>query len=145
MSMNDLSPYFPGPHSDNGNGSPGPGNSGVAPIRMFLLLLLLLLGACALTAAFQKPVRSGSPHGSSVKTACSKCHASGTFIPVRPSPDFDHRSTGFPLEGMHAGVYCRDCHSSLVFSDIGTECSDCHADIHRRRLGAQLGLTLTHF
>jgi hypothetical protein len=134
--MNDLSSHFPGSHWDCGNSSPDPGNSGMAPIRMLMLLLGMLLGACVLLAAFQGPVRGGSPHGSSIKMACSKCHASGKFIPIRPSPDFDHGSTGFSLEGMHAGLYCRDCHSSLVFSDIGTECSDCHADIHRRRLGA---------
>jgi hypothetical protein len=134
--MTDLSDRFSCLTSKCFNPATHPQNSGFATLRVLLLLLALLLGACALTAAFQGPARGGSPHGNSIKTACSKCHASGKFIPIRPSPDFDHRSTGFPLEGMHAGLYCRDCHSSLVFSDIGTECSDCHADIHHRSLGA---------
>jgi Zn finger protein HypA/HybF involved in hydrogenase expression len=105
-------------------------------MHIILLLLILLLSACALMAAFQERGRNGNPHGKSVKISCSKCHESGSFVPIRSSPDFDHGSTGFPLKGMHAGIYCRDCHQNLVFSDVETQCVDCHADIHRRQVGA---------
>jgi hypothetical protein len=28
------------------------------------------------------------------------------------------------------------CHTKLVFTNVGTKCADCHADIHRRQFGA---------
>jgi len=37
---------------------------------------------------------------------------------------------------MHAGLGCRNCHTDLDFSKIGSACADCHADIHRRQMGA---------
>ncbi len=38
---------------------------------------------------------------------------------------------------MHVSVDCRQCHTKLVFSDVGTKCADCHADIHRRQFGGK--------
>ena len=99
-------------------------------------MLGLLFCACILTAALLARAYSGNPHGKSIRVTCSKCHASGKFVPIKSSPDFDHATAGFPLKGMHAGIYCRVCHSTLVFSNVGTQCADCHADIHRRQLGA---------
>lgn len=133
--MNDLSDYFPGQHSDCGNNSPDPGNSGIVTIRLMLLLLVLLLGSCALMGALQEPAR-GYPHGDSIRMACGGCHSTGSYFSNVSSPDFDHDTTGFPIEGMHAGMECRNCHPSLVFTDVGTNCADCHADIHRRGFGA---------
>jgi hypothetical protein len=49
--------------------------------------------------------------------------------------DFDHASTGFPLEGRHAGAHCRDCHQDPRFAFVGTSCADCHVDIHKGQLG----------
>jgi hypothetical protein len=37
---------------------------------------------------------------------------------------------------MHEGVNCTQCHTKLVFSNVGTQCADCHADIHKRQMGA---------
>jgi hypothetical protein len=38
---------------------------------------------------------------------CLKCHDTGGF----KASSFDHASTGFPLEGRHAKLGCKDCHS----------------------------------
>jgi hypothetical protein len=110
--------------------------------KCFAVAIPVLLIACALIAlgaglagpAPQKRVQTGSPHGGFI-VACGKCHTSTSFAPIRPFPDFDHRNTRFPLQGMHRSLYCRQCHVNLVFSDIGTGCADCHADIHRRQNG----------
>ncbi len=52
-------------------------------------------------------------------------------------PDFDHSKTRYPLRGMHASVSsCTQCHTKLLFTDVGHSCADCHADIHRGQLGA---------
>src|ERR1700732_142634 len=37
---------------------------------------------------------------------------------------------------MHEKVQCIQCHTKLVFTDVGSKCADCHADIHRRQFGA---------
>jgi hypothetical protein len=52
-------------------------------------------------------------------------------------PDFDHNKTRYPLRGMHASISsCTQCHTKMVFTDVGHSCADCHADIHRGQLGA---------
>ena len=78
--------------------------------------------------------RTTSPHGS-MKIQCQHCHTMASWTPVRPSADFNHRKTEFPLEGMHTRLSCRSCHINLVFSHVGEQCADCHADIHRRQMG----------
>jgi len=53
-------------------------------------------------------------------------------------PDFDHNKTSYPLRGMHASLTsCTQCHTKMVFTDVGHTCADCHADIHRGQLGAK--------
>ena len=37
---------------------------------------------------------------------------------------------------MHEKVQCVECHTKLVFKNVGSTCADCHADIHRRQFGA---------
>jgi len=37
---------------------------------------------------------------------------------------------------MHEKVQCVECHTKLVFKNVGSACADCHADIHRRQFGA---------
>lgn len=110
--------------------------SGIRAARLLMFLLVLTACACALMAALQEPSRRGNLHGQSIQGACMRCHASGRFVPIREDADYDHANTGFPLEGMHAGIACRGCHIDLDFSKIGSECADCHADIHRRQMGA---------
>lgn len=80
--------------------------------------------------------KTRSPHGA-LAIACQNCHNPSGWTPIRTIPEFDHRKTGFPLRGLHTKVGCRDCHTDLVFANVGMQCQDCHADIHRRKNGAQ--------
>lgn len=48
---------------------------------------------------------------------------------------FDHDTLAFPLEGQHEVIDCRDCHNSLVFSEVKKECASCHRDIHQQTVG----------
>ncbi|MGZ6124425.1 MAG: cytochrome c3 family protein [Myxococcales bacterium] len=93
--------------------------------------------------------------------ACNKCHhehQGRAFNLVDwGSPGekgFDHRRTGFALQGKHAKVACAQCHDDRLIADavvralrakepgrktfLGapTQCSACHFDEHRGQLGA---------
>jgi hypothetical protein len=66
---------------------------------------------------------------------------------------FDHRKTGWPLEGTHARTTCNDCHQRPLVVDpairqmldrkparstmlgLSTRCNSCHFDEHRGQLG----------
>jgi len=65
---------------------------------------------------------------------------------------FDHKQTGYALEGKHAGLDCSKCHTSAhvsqsevstikvtdlnkTFLGVSQECTTCHRDPHNRRLG----------
>jgi nitrate/TMAO reductase-like tetraheme cytochrome c subunit len=107
-------------------------------LRISAIVLSTLLGA-AVVAGFalsvqEPPGRTYNPHGS-IKLPCTNCHTTTGWKPIRPFPDFNHASTRYPLEGMHAGLDCGQCHVKLVFSNVGSRCADCHADIHRRQMG----------
>jgi len=89
---------------------------------------------------------------------CVRCHLehngeSFNLIHWEPSENkFDHRQTGYPLEGKHAAVACEKCHTtahmnptikSLImykdpsksFFGQSTACTSCHTDPHRGQLG----------
>ena len=89
---------------------------------------------------------------------CARCHTEHYgehFNIVKWDPaksDFDHRQTGYPLVGKHAGLACERCHnaSHIVKSEraairvkdgnhtllgLSTSCSTCHTDEHRGTLG----------
>ncbi|MCB2204041.1 cytochrome c3 family protein [bacterium] len=89
------------------------------------------------------------------KLECSKCHKEHhgrKFELVRWNPEkFDHRQTGFLLEGKHDGLDCRKCHrpenihakdirskgKSIMRSTylgLSTDCANCHEDEHRGQL-----------
>jgi hypothetical protein len=89
----------------------------------------------AAAAAAQDPV-TRSPHGA-LAGECSTCHTAEGWTPLRHPLAFDHRGMGFALEGAHSQAGCRDCHQSLVFSNVGTACADCHRDPHRGELGVR--------
>jgi hypothetical protein len=98
-------------------------------------------------------------HGQQPSVSCARCHpdhAGVEFALVswdEGSPEaFDHRRTGWPLEGKHREVKCRSCHkgafqrspaAALIDrrnreeSWIGLErrCVSCHEDPHRNSLG----------
>ena len=94
-----------------------------------------------------------------VKEDCAKCHpdhAGRAFQLVSwdgGSPEkFDHARAGWPLEGKHAGLECRACHTprfqrspaarlirvkDRARSWLGLEqdCASCHGDPHQGQLG----------
>ncbi len=76
-----------------------------------------------------------SPHGT-LNLPCTNCHTFTAWKPIRNIPEFDHNQTPYPLRGMHVKVTCMQCHTKLVFSNVGKKCADCHADFHRRQFGA---------
>jgi hypothetical protein len=62
-------------------------------------------------------------HIASNGASCLLCHDGKDRM-----KDFDHMITGFPLNGMHASVYCLDCHEGDKFSDTPTDCQYCHKE-----------------
>jgi hypothetical protein len=90
---------------------------------------------------------------------CAACHsehngAGFDLIHWEPSLErFDHRQTGYTLEGEHAAVKCEQCHIaahiqvaerpsikikdlSRTYLGLGKDCVTCHEDPHSGRLGA---------
>ena len=89
---------------------------------------------------------------------CVRCHLehNGADFPLihweRPPQQFDHRLTGYPLQGKHAGVACEKCHTpahispdirplikrkdlSKSYLGLSTQCQSCHEDVHKGQLG----------
>jgi len=109
----------------------------VASMLLVHLIVSWLLPGAAVGGP-QQPRYSAttrSPHGA-LTTPCQNCHTFTGWKPIRNVPEFDHNKTRYPLRGLHEGVACRQCHTNLVFTNVGTQCADCHADIHRRQFGA---------
>lgn len=100
-------------------------------IRMRCALLLLLL----VPAAVRAQAASLNPHGALPEgLACTDCHATTSWSPLRADPSWTHDQTSFALEGRHAEVTCALCHAGLVFDRIDTgaeECASCHVDVHQ--------------
>ncbi|MEQ1855896.1 MAG: hypothetical protein ABL963_05450, partial [Longimicrobiales bacterium] len=76
--------------------------------------------------------RDESPHGDQFGAqACAECHDAGDW---ESASAFDHARTDFPLDGLHAGVDCADCHGTGATARYeglpAAACSDCHADPH---------------
>lgn len=86
---------------------------------------------------------------------CAKCHSdhNGLDFPlIKWDPKtFDHKQTGYALEGKHAGVECKKCHIpehipaaeralirikdlNLTFVGVAETCATCHKDAHNGRL-----------
>jgi predicted CXXCH cytochrome family protein len=76
-----------------------------------------------------------SPHGN-LAVPCQNCHTANGWKPVRTVPEFDHNKTRYPLRGMHEGLACTQCHTKMIFTDVGKTCSNCHADLHRGKMGS---------
>jgi len=89
---------------------------------------------------------------------CVNCHSehNGVDFPLIKwdTRTFDHKQTGYALEGKHAGVDCRKCHTpehipaearalieikdlSRTLIGIPQTCATCHKDFHQGRLGAK--------
>jgi hypothetical protein len=69
--------------------------------------------------------------------ACKSCHDATTFAMAKT---FDHKSTGWPLDGKHAPLQCDKCHAPQTLRDGTTtvrwrlgyqQCKDCHANPHQ--------------
>jgi hypothetical protein len=103
-----------------------------------ILQILLMLALQALAQGPSRPAQiqsSRNPHGP-IDIPCENCHTATSWKPIRAIPEFDHDKTRYPLRGMHEKVQCVQCHTKLVFTNVGSKCADCHADIHRRQFGA---------
>jgi Class III cytochrome C family len=87
---------------------------------------------------------------------CARCHSdhNGVNFPLIKwdIKTFDHKQTGYTLEGKHAGLACNKCHSAehvshterenikykdlnKTFLGVSTACVTCHQDKHEGRLG----------
>ena len=87
---------------------------------------------------------------------CARCHSehNGVDFPLIKwdLKTFDHKQTGYALEGKHAGLACNKCHSaehvapgeraSIKIKDLNRSflgipqaCVSCHKDEHNGRLG----------
>ena len=106
-----------------------------------------------------KRLEAGTGFHSTVKTQkCAECHLEHrgrdkSLIEWKPSRDeFNHRHTGWPLEGPHKKPKCQDCHEPRRIDDayvrnlvkevgrdtylgVSTRCAACHFDEHRGQLG----------
>ncbi len=64
---------------------------------------------------------------------CGQCHGTARWGAWR----FDHRRTGYRLEGAHADVPCEACHANARYPDTPEACIDCHRldDVHEGKNG----------
>lgn len=71
---------------------------------------------------------------------CAACHDG---VDRFSTGRFDHRSTGFALEGKHAATGCELCHAGVRdmagFGEAKSACVDCHADAGSRAHAGKLG------
>jgi hypothetical protein len=54
---------------------------------------------------------------------CLECHDGADRM-----INFDHSTTGYPLEGKHNQVKCADCHTNGTIKDTPKDCKDCHSE-----------------
>lgn len=103
---------------------------------------------------FHAKLQMANPNGKD----CVRCHSehNGSDFPLIhwevPVKQFDHRQTGYPLEGKHAGIACEKCHTAAhIASDFrplmkrrdltmgylgqSPQCINCHEDYHKGQLG----------
>lgn len=115
--------------------------------------------ACHEEISALKTARRG--YHAKLDAACASCHpdhAGRDFDLVSwgdgGSRGFDHRKAGWPLEGAHARVECRECHQtqfqkspiasrikvrdrSRSWLGLQTDCASCHEDVHRGQVGTR--------
>ena len=87
---------------------------------------------------------------------CARCHSEHNgrdFALIKwDTKTFDHKTTGYALEGKHVGLSCNRCHSpehiapserqaikvrdlNRTFLGVAATCVPCHQDPHQSRLG----------
>lgn len=96
------------------------------------------------TRLAERSARGVGFHSTVAAQPCTDCHQEhhGRDARLAPPPPaaFDHRTTGFALDGDHARLACERCHpaagASRRWVGIATTCQSCHADrAHRGTLG----------
>jgi len=99
--------------------------------------ILSLLLICLSLVFFRQ--KTESPHGPDFKVSCGTCHSSKGWLLDTAIYSFDHNKTKLALTGQHMIVNCRQCHTTLVFSEAKTECNECHIDVHQATTGLDCG------
>ena len=94
----------------------------------------LLVAALGFFIALPAVHAQDSPHGA-LSVSCDACHNTDSWKVSASAMRFDHSTTGFPLDGRHVQVACRQCHTTLRFTGTSENCSSCHEDVHRQELG----------
>ena len=90
--------------------------------------VLALLAFASAAAAQQGP----APHAVGQNTRCAACHTVEGWDRVQ----FDHTKTGFPLQGHHGKLGCKECHLHADFkTPLSQSCGSCHRDVHQGELG----------
>jgi hypothetical protein len=102
--------------------------------RSLFLCGVLALGLPIAAAAQRPDVKN--PHGP-LPVPCAACHSAQAWVPAHVSSAFDHARAGkgFVLEGAHATVACKSCHTSLTFQGASRDCVSCHKDPHQGEVG----------
>lgn len=62
-------------------------------------------------------------HASDFGANCQGCHDG-----VDRMINFDHNTTGYPLDGKHSTIKCSECHTNGTYTGTSKECKDCHAE-----------------
>jgi hypothetical protein len=95
-------------------------------MQRFLLLIITVIWVANISAQ--------SPHGKGFKINCIVCHTPEGWK-FKNDNAFNHSKTGFPLTGQHKMLPCRQCHTTLVFSEAKNDCAACHKDMHQGTVG----------
>ncbi|MDZ7359382.1 MAG: hypothetical protein ONB46_01470 [candidate division KSB1 bacterium] len=113
---------------------PGEGTNLLHATPFLIVALLGLLLFAPFRHVNAQVATANNPHGK-IKIACSDCHTTKGWSPLRLDLKFKHEKTGFALEGQHAVVECKQCHASLKFTGVSKDCKSCHQDVHNGTLG----------
>ena len=72
--------------------------------------------------------------------SCIKCHRDHQGRNFRmvslDEKKFDHKETGYDLQGGHGKLKCGKCHKKDRYSGLSRECLHCHDDYHKKQLSA---------
>lgn len=63
---------------------------------------------------------------------CAQCHNEESWLSINDMTLFNHDLTDYPLEGKHAEVDCKECHTGERYTEPidFSNCSNCHDDYH---------------
>lgn len=84
----------------------------------------------------RQQVRQGLGFHADKGNTCESCHKDHRGRDFNPIPrgfesDFDHSTTGFPLNGSHRRADCEDCHTEPgKYTGLQSTCVSCHEEPH---------------